>query len=300
MPGGVVLIVGSANVDLVVRTARLPTPGETVTGGRFARYSGGKGANQAVAAARMGARVHFVGAVGQDELGSVAIADLESEGVGVAGVARLADLSTGVALIVVADDGENQIAVAPGANAALNGPSVESAIAALELAVGDVFLANLEVTDEAILAGARAAARARLQLLINPAPARALPDELLKLAPILLPNEVEAEALTGERDPVEAARALGGRTGAPVIVTLGAAGAVLVTGDGVERLPARQVEVVDTTGAGDTFAGALAATLASGSTLPEAARVAMRAASISVTAAGARAGMPTKTQVDGA
>lgn len=207
MPGGVVLIVGSANVDLVVRTARLPTPGETVTGGRFARYSGGKGANQAVAAARMGARVHFVGAVGQDELGSVAIADLESEGVGVAGVARLADLSTGVALIVVADDGENQIAVAPGANAALNGPSVESAIAALELAVGDVFLANLEVTDEAILAGARAAARARLQLLINPAPARALPDELLKLAPILLPNEVEAEALTGERDPVEAARA---------------------------------------------------------------------------------------------
>ncbi|HUG46905.1 MAG TPA: PfkB family carbohydrate kinase, partial [Candidatus Limnocylindria bacterium] len=179
LPPADVLIVGSINVDLVARVERLPTAGETVTGGVFERHPGGKGANQAVAAARLGARVCFVGAVGYDDYGEQALDELRREGVDVSRVVRVEGLATGVALIVVDRAGENQIAVASGANAAVDGTLVESALADAPLAPGGVYLANLEVADEALLAGARLAAGRGLRIVINPAPARALDPGLL-------------------------------------------------------------------------------------------------------------------------
>jgi len=299
MRGAQVIVVGSLNADLVVAVERLPAPGETVAGGRYARHGGGKGANQAVAAARLGASVALVGAVGADELGEQALAELAREGVDVAGVARLDGMATGVAAIVVDAAGENQIAVASGANAALTGGAVERALGAAgpraDGARGVVLLGH-EVPEEAVLAGARAASAAGWQIVLNPAPARTLPAELLALAPLLTPNASEACALAGERDPEAAARALAARTGAPVLVTLGARGALLVDGEPV-AIPAPAIEPVDTTGAGDALNGALAAELAAGSPLGAAARFAVVAASLSTLRPGARAGMPRREEV---
>jgi ribokinase len=225
-----------------------------------------------------------VGAVGADELGAEAVAQLEREGVDCSGVARLQDPPTGVALIVVDDAGENQIAVASGANARLARPAVPRG--------ARIVLLGLEVPDEAVLAAARAAGDARIVL--NPAPARPIPDELLDLGPILTPNEGEARTLTGEPDAQAAARALEHRTGAPVVVTLGARGA-LVGGEVIAPPPVRPV---DTTGAGDTFSGALAAELARGADLAAATRFATAAAALSTQGAGARGGMPGRAAVE--
>lgn len=292
---GSVLVVGSVNVDLVVRVSRLPAPGETVLGGTFASHAGGKGANQAVAASRLGAEVRFIGAVGDDDLGRSATADLKTEGVDTSGLHVLPDIATGVALIAVDERGENQITVASGANAGVDAALVEAALAEMSPIEGPAaYVANLEVSDEAVLAGARFGARHGWHLIINPAPARDLQGDLMALRPILVPNALEAEALTGEHDPVAAARVLAGRSAAPVIVTLGPQGAVVVDSGAIETLPAPILDAVDGTGAGDAFVGALAAELAAGTTLLEAARIAVRAASMSVTVPGARGGMPTR------
>src|SRR3954452_5949892 len=256
---GTVLVVGSVNVDLVVTLDRLPAPGETVIGGRFARHGGGKGANQAVAAARAGATVRFVGAVGDDDFGAAALAELEAEGIDVGAVARIHDAPTGVALISVDREGRNQIAVASGANARVD---AAMARAAGDLESGDVCLLGFEVPDEAVVAAARGAARAGAGIVLNPAPARALADALAGLGVVLTPNADEARALGG-------ARALAAHTGAPVIVTRGADGALLVDGAHETELAAPQVEAVDTTGAGDVFNGVLAAGLAAGLGLAE-------------------------------
>jgi ribokinase len=280
-----VYVIGSVNLDLVVRAETLPGPGETVTGGTFERHGGGKSANQAVAAARQGAAVRMIGAVGDDDLGEEAAGQLEAEGIDVSAVQRLSSAPTGVALIAVDAKGENQIAVASGANAALSPEAVEAALAGAD---GGVALIGLEVSDAAVLAGARAARAAGLQVVLNPAPARPLSDELLALSPVLTPNGGEAAALSGEDDPEAAARVLASRTGAPVVVTVGADGALLVDGDAVERIPAPAVEAVDTTGAGDAFNGALAAALAGGATLADAVREAVEVAAESVRRPGAR------------
>jgi ribokinase len=285
-----VMVVGSVNVDLVVTGERLPAPGETVTGGRFSRHGGGKGANQAVAAARLGAAVGMAAAVGDDDLGREALAALEAEGIDLSAVARLDGVPTGVALIVVDRGGENQIAVASGANSEL-GEDVEEAVRA---AAPKVVLLGHEVPEAAALAGARAAPGT---IVLNPAPARAIADELLAFNPILTPNATEACELAGESDPEAAARALAERTGAPVLVTVGARGALLVDGGEVNLLPAPSVEVADTTGAGDALNGALAAELARGATLADAARFAVAAASLSTRRAGAREGMPTRVEL---
>jgi ribokinase len=271
-----VYVVGSVNVDLVVTAPSLPGPGETVVGGSFERHGGGKSANQAVAAARRGARVRMIAAVGDDDLGAEALALLEAEGVDVTGVQRLEGEATGVALIVVDAAGENQIAVASGANAALDAAFVERA---LDAATTGVALLGLEVPDAPVLAAARAARAAGLALVLNPAPARPLPDELLALSPVLTPNRSESSALAGEDDPEAAARALAARTGAPVVVTLGRDGALVVDGDAVERVPAPRVQALDTTGAGDAFNGALACELAGGAALDDAVRDAIAVAS---------------------
>jgi ribokinase len=285
---GTVLVVGSINADLVVTLERLPEPGETVTGGRFARHGGGKGANQAVAAARAGARVRFVGAVGDDDLGAAAVAELEAEGVDARAVERLAGEPTGVALIAVDLEGRNQIAVASGANARVDGELVAAALGARGLAADDVCLLGFEVPDAAVVAAARVAADAGARVVLNPAPARELPGALLGLGVVLTPNALEAAAISGERDPERAARALAARTGAPVLVTLGADGALLAGGERPVALPAPRVDVLDTTGAGDALNGVLAAGLAGGLDLESAARRAVEAASASVRVAGAR------------
>jgi len=287
MPGSV-LVIGSINADLVVTVDRLPEPGETVTGGRFARHDGGKGANQAVAAARAGARVRFAGAVGDDDLGAAAIEQLAAEGVDVGAIARLDGEATGVALIAVDRAGRNQIAVASGANARVDAALVARALEAAALGPEDVVLLGFEVPDAAVVAGARAAAEAGARAILNPAPARDLPDGVLGHGVLLTPNGLEAAALTGETEPAAAARALARRTNAPVLVTVGADGALLAGGDGVVEIAAPEVEVVDTTGAGDAFNGALAAGLAAGAGVEEAARRAVEAASASVRRAGAR------------
>jgi ribokinase len=283
---GTVLVVGSINVDLVVTLARLPEPGETVTGGEFARHGGGKGANQAVAAARAGARVRFVGAVGDDDLGAAAVDALADEGVETGAIARLDGTATGVALITVDAEGRNQIAVASGANARVGAAMVEAALADEPLGPGDVVLLGFEVPDEAVVAGARAAAAAGARAILNPAPARDLPDGARE-GLLLTPNGLEAATLSGETEPAAAARALARRTGAPVLVTLGADGALLVD-HGCVEIAAPEVEVVDTTGAGDALNGTLAAGLAGGRDLEAAARAAVEAASASVQRPGAR------------
>jgi ribokinase len=277
-----VAVVGSINVDLVAAVAVLPAPGETVLGRRIERHGGGKGANAAVAAARLGARVRLIGAVGDDDVGAGALAELRAAGVDVAAVAVLAGEPTGMALIVVDRQGENQIAVGAGANAALGADHVRTA---LGRAAPGCVLVSAEVPDAAIAAAVAAARDLGVPCVLNPAPAR---PELLDAGAgaILTPNAGEARRLAGTDDVEQAARTLRERTGAPVVVTLGERGALL---DGT-RHPAPTTRVVDTTGAGDAFNGALAARLAVGDALPAALPQAIAAASRSVSEPGARGG----------
>lgn len=287
-----VVVVGSVNVDLVVSVPHLPAPGETVLGSRFERHFGGKGANQAVAAARGGARVEMVGAVGRDSDGTDSLAALAAEGIDTSLVARR-DPPTGVALISVTPDGENQIAVAPGANALVTADDA----AAIGPGPG-ALLVSLEVPMPAVVAAVSRARAIGLQPIVNPAPAQPLPAELLAADPLLIPNEQEAMTLAGAAsldDAVERLAAVGIER---LVVTRGARGALVVDRGRKQHLPPVRVEAVDATGAGDTFAGVLATWLAEGATLTYAAAAANAAAALSVTAAGARGGMPTRDPID--
>ncbi len=306
-----VVVVGSINVDLVVRGRHLPKAGETVTGGTFARHHGGKGANQAVAAARVGAEVRFIGAIGDDELGADERASLVAEGIDVSGVAVVPGVSTGVALIVVDDSGENQIAVASGANAALDAAWVRQALLSGKRRLG-VMLLDLEIPDAPLIEAAGLAERLGLRLVVNPAPARALAIPILDAHPLLVMNEDEALLVGSADTPAEAARLLAARSDRPVVVTLGRDGALIAepdpagadptgadpTGRPPTRLPAYPVDAVDTTGAGDTVCGVLAAELARGDPLPPAVRTALAAAALSIGIAGAREGMPSRAALD--
>ncbi len=314
---GRVIVVGSVNVDLVVVAPRLPGPGETVTGGDVARHHGGKGGNQAVAAARLGAPVAFVGAVGQDDFGAAARAALAAEGIDVTHLAAVGR-PTGVALIVVDARAENLIAVAPGANASPTAASVTAAFTALAVGPGDVVLASREIPPDAVrcaLAGARAAGAVAV---LNPAPADGVDAATVALADVVTPNEAELALLgaagdagaTGGAAPdaqpgpaadLEATvrRLLSrGPAGQAAVVTLGAAGVLAIPAAGPAiPIAAARVEPVDTTGAGDAFNGAFAAGLAAGLSLTAAARRAVAAAGLSTTRAGARGGMPTAAEL---
>jgi ribokinase len=293
------IVIGSLNTDLVVRVGSLPGPGETITGGSFEMSGGGKGANQAVAAARAGASVAMVGAVGADEFGARLLHELAGEGVDVAGVARLPGVATGLAAIVVDERGENQIAVASGANHALRASDVERAFGELDLSAATCALLSLEVSDEVVVEGAgRAAASGMAVVVVNPAPARPLPPELMERRPILTPNEGEAAELTGRDDPVAAAAALVEAGATAALVTAGARGVFVATGTGIEQIEPPTVSVRDTTGAGDAFSGVLAAGLARGWELDRAARWATAAAALSVTKSGARRGMPQASEIE--
>ncbi len=291
-----VVVVGSANTDMVARAARLPRPGETVGGAAFAMTSGGKGANQAVAAARLGGLVTFVACVGADALGDTAVLGLEAEGVDTRLVVRDPDAPTGVALVFVDEaTGENSIVVAPGANARLSVPLVELAAHAVHEA--DVVVCQLESPPETVLAALKMARAAGKTIILNPAPVRAVSDELLSLVSVLTPNKSEAALLVGDaRAAPEAAAAELRRRGAgAVVVTLGAGGAFLLadTADGL--VPALvPAHVVDTTAAGDCFTGALAVALGEGQELSQAVRFANAAASLSVEMAGAQPSLPNR------
>ena len=352
--GGRVLVVGAVNVDLVVAAARLPGPGQTVTGGDVVRYPGGKGGNQATAAARLGARVAFVGAIGADDMGSEARAALAVEGIDLSGLA-VADRATGVALIVVDRSGENLIAVAPGANGEVRQRHVEAALERLAPGPRDVVLVSREIPLDGMLAALEIGREAGSITILNPAPADELEPSTLALVDILTPNETELTLLAGfgplavgparagpaGDDPELLARLLlagplgghgsdtsdrdagaracpgvdirgpedttGGRdqagrrspSGPAVVVTLGAAGALVVRNDGPAlAIDAPDVTPLDTTGAGDAFNGALAAALADGLDLPEAVRRAVAAASLATTRPGARGGMPTRAELE--
>jgi ribokinase len=298
---GRVIVVGSVNVDLVVTAERLPGPGETVIGGRFARHHGGKGGNQAVAAARLGARTSFVGAVGDDAFGGEARAALEAEGIDVDGLVTLSGQPTGVALVLVDAAGENSIAVAAGANAALSSVQVRAALKRLVLTPSDVVLVGHEIRTGATHEALRLARIAGSTAILNPAPATGLERPTLDLADVLTPNERELATLAGD-DGSPTARAKGllgpdaGRRA--VLVSLGRRGALLVAGRRVRSIPAKRLKAVDTVGAGDALNGALAAGLAAGLDLEEAARRAVTAASLAVTRAGAREGMPTTAELE--
>ena len=281
-------VVGAINVDLVVRVLKLPEQGETVTGGEFARHHGGKGGNQATAAARelrgADASVVMVGAVGGDDLGRDATAALAADGV----VLQVWTVNepTGVALITVDSAGENQIAVAPGANVAFGGEQVDDA---LHEHRPDVVLVSLEVSPDAALAAARYCAAAGSTLVLNPAPPSLRTRELLPMASYVTPNESERAAM--------------GRVPEDVVVveTRGAEGAVIHRDDDPPILvPAPTVEVVDTTGAGDCFNGVFAAGVFEGLALKQAVERACVASALSVTKAGAREGMPTRAEIDAA
>jgi ribokinase len=298
-------VVGAINVDLVVSSERLPRAGETVVGEGPRSFGGGKGANAAVAAARAGATVVLVGAVGDDPTGAETLDLLVADQVDVTGVARLAGAPTGVALIVVDAAGENQIAVGAGANGALDAATVRAALEPRLAELGCV-LVSTEIPDEAVLAAVEAAAAVGLACVLNPAPPTAAVERSVPRGAILTPNAGELRDLLGRLGEAggatvaEDAEALARLSGAPVIVTRGGDG-ILVAGDGETfELPAPPAEVVDTTGAGDTFNGVLAARLAAGDGLRRAAEVAVAAASISVGKQGAREGMPTAAEITAA
>lgn len=298
MSQGRVVVVGSSNTDMIVQADRLPRPGETVLGGDLVMAAGGKGANQAVAAARLGAQVAFVARVGNDMFGAEAIERFRREGLDVSHVVRDPEAPSGVALIVVEPGGQNIIAVAPGANARL---SPDDVAAAREVFVGaGVVLLQLEVPVETVLAAAQAGRQAGARVILNPAPAPSgpLPDEIWASVDIVTPNETEAAALTGADAPEDAARALLARGVGIVIVTLGAEGALVATRDGMQRVPGFPVQAVDATAAGDAFNGALAVALARGDDLDVAARYAHAVAAISVTRLGAQPSLPTAAEVE--
>jgi len=284
----VVAVLGAINVDLVVTGAPLPKPGETVTGGTFAQHHGGKGGNQATAAARMLAeagRVVMIGAVGDDDLGTSAREVLQDEGIDISAVHVTDRAPTGVALIAVDDDGENQISVAPGANDTVDPTHVVDALAATR---PSLLLVSLEIPRETAIAAALWCADHHVRVLLNPAPLRPWAHELLDAATWVTPNEHELASLGGV--------AVGGR--ATVVETRGADGAVIHLDSPVE-VAAPQVDAVDTTGAGDCFNGVLAATLAEQTQLEPAVRRAVAAAARSVTAVGARTGMPRRSDLLG-
>jgi ribokinase len=295
-----IVVVGSSNTDMMVRLPRIPRPGETLLGGEFLTAAGGKGANQAVAAARAGGGVRFVARLGRDAFGDQALAGFRREGIDTRCVFRDASAPSGIALIFVGGDGENSIAVASGANARLTPRDVRKA--ELLICSAAVLVAQLESPLAAVQAAAEIAASAVVPFILNPAPARPLPDALLRLVSVLTPNETEAEALTGIKvsDSAGAARAcerLRARGVGTVILTLGRRGAFLADAQGQRLIPGFRVKAVDTTAAGDVFNGALAVALAEGKTAADGVRFAHAAAALSVTRLGAQPSAPTRRQI---
>ena len=296
-----IMVVGSSNTDMVIKMERLPNPGETVLGGDFLMVPGGKGANQAVAAARLGGAVTFIARLGSDLFGDEALRNFQHEGIDTKFIVRDNEKPSGVALIFVDKHAENVIAVAPGANGRLSEKDLEQASEKMQAC--SVLVLQLEVPLDTVKHAAKLGREKGLKVILNPAPVceGGLPTELLENVDVLLPNETEARMLLGM--PVDAeieqsiARKLLDLGVGSAIVTMGAAGALVVTRERVERVPSPKVNPVDTTAAGDAFTGAVAVSLAQGMDLFEAARLAVYAAALSVTKIGAQSSLPTAREV---
>jgi ribokinase len=300
MNGKKILIVGSSNTDMVIKTQNFPAPGETILGGRFLMNAGGKGANQAVAAARLGGMVTFVGKIGDDIFGKQAVQQLEDEGINVDFVVVDRENPSGVALITVDRKGENTIVVASGSNGTLSPADFDKAIAKLN--ESEFVLMQLEIPIPTVEHIAQMAALKQKKVILNPAPAAKLSDELLKNLYIITPNETEAELLTGikvtdEKSVLKAATVLHDKGVEIVIITMGSAGAFLLANGTSEIIKAPKVEAVDTTAAGDTFNGALAVALSEGKTIQESIAFANKAAAISVTRIGAQSSVPFRKEI---
>jgi ribokinase len=296
-----ICVVGSSNIDLTFRTARFPRPGETLAGSGFHLGHGGKGANQAVAAARLGASVSIVTRVGRDLFGEQLLANFRVHGIDTSHVVMDQERPSGVASIVVDEQARNCILVVPGANGALSPEDVRAAAEAIRVA--DLLLCQLEVPLETVREAFLLARDAGVRTLLNPAPATALSDDLLRLTDLCVPNETELELLTGlpvssAAEVATSARALRERGPRLVIVTLGERGALVLDDQASDIYPAVPVDAVDTSGAGDAFIGGLALFLAQQVALPEAVRLANAVAAIAVTAVGTQTALPTRPEVD--
>jgi ribokinase len=294
-----VAVLGSINMDLVVRVPVLPRPGETVLGDRLLRFSGGKGANQAAAAARLGAEVRMIGRVGTDAFGEELLRDLQMDRVDVTRVARDPDEPSGAALILVEEGGQNTIAVAPGSNGRVGEAEVRALVA--DLAPLDVVVMQLEVPHDTVRAAALASRRAGASVVLNASPFVASMASSLPEVDVLVVNDGEAGALSGldvnDAESAEAAAAVLSRFAPAVVVTLGAAGSVLLDHGHSMRVPPRRVKAVDATAAGDAFIGALAYALAKGCPFAEAVELGGAAGAVAVTRMGARSSLPTLDEV---
>ncbi len=291
-----IAVVGSANLDLVFRSSVLPRPGETLLGGSFATHPGGKGANQAVAAARLGGPVSFVGAVGKDANGEVLAASLSGAGVDVTYLAHLEGVASGTAAILVGEDAQNMIVVAPGANNRVRPEAVRAAIASIQ---PSIVLAQLEIPLESVVAASESGAR----FILNPAPARDLPDDLLRRVDVLTPNETELEVLTGiapvdDEACLRACHQLLERGVTNVVVTLGDRGSFWARREDHASFAALKIQPIDTTAAGDAFNGALAWRLALGDPLSAAIPMANAVGAFSATRHGAQEAMPTLEELN--
>lgn len=291
-----ILVVGSLNMDLVVSVPRHPRPGETLLGGAFHTFPGGKGANQAVAAARLGAPVGMIGRLGADKFGDALLATLQNDGVDTRWVQQDAQAASGVALITVSADGQNTIVVAAGANGRLSTADVQAAEDAFADA-GAVVL-QLEIPMPAVEAAARLGRKHGAMVVLNPAPAQPLGAELLALADYLVPNQSELELLSGETDLERGIRALLERGLRNLVVTLGERGARWVSATGSVEVPAFAVRAVDTVAAGDAFVGAFAAALAEGRPVQDALLRGNAAGALAVTRAGAQPSLPARVELD--
>jgi ribokinase len=293
-----ILVAGSLNTDLVVRTPRFPQPGETISGEDLRVIPGGKGANQAVAAARHGAQVSMLGRVGSDGFGDFLLENLKSNGVDSRYVRR-DDASTGTAIIVVDSSGQNSIVLSPGANGQVTLQDMQDA----SFSDFKLLLLQLEIPIPAVLAAARRARENGLRVILNPAPARDLPEELIALTDYLIPNETELGLLSGmEVDDIAsaelAARSLLERGVGTIIVTLGSKGALIVTGEQVTPVETFKVDVVDTTAAGDSFIGGFAYKLLESDELQEAVRYGCACGALATTKFGAQPSLPTREEVE--
>ena len=298
---GQIVVVGSSNTDMILQMEHIPRPGETILGGRFSMAAGGKGANQAVAAARAGGRVTFLARVGRDMFGRQAIEGFRRDGIDVQHVIEDELSPSGVALIFVAASGENSIGVASGANLCLSPADVERV--AETIAGADVLVMQLETPLETVRAAATIAVAHHVPVVLNPAPAQPLDDQMLRMITVLTPNESEAELLTGlrvadETTASKAAEQLRGKGIGQVIVTLGARGAWVSAAEFSGLVPALKVKPVDTTAAGDVFNGALAVAMSEGMSLERSVRFACAAAALSVTRLGAQPSAPQRAEIE--
>lgn len=295
-----ILVIGSSNTDMTIKSAKLPAPGETVTGGIFHSGPGGKGANQAVAAKRLGGDVTFVCKVGRDLFGDSAIEGYRKEGIDTSYIMR-SDKASGTALILVDDSGENVISVAPGANADITPEDIRSISSVIKSA--DYLILQLEVPVDSVLEAARIASEAGVYVILNPAPACKLPQELFSYISLMTPNRTEASFLSGkevkdEQSLLEAVSVLRGYGVRDFVVTLGSQGSLVLCGDKAQMIPCRKVKAVDATAAGDTFCGGLCVGLSEGKDLIEAARFATEAATLTVQKMGAQDSIPFRKEIE--